>query len=177
MRQHANAKLRTQANRILAAPDTEERDQVYQRLLAAFDLPGNPVRGRSLFQEKCASCHRFGGQGYALGPDLASVRNSGPEKWLMNLIDPNRESLPQYLAYLVEKRDGTSYMGIITEETDRHLRLSLPFGIEQIIPRSQVKTLRSLNQSLMPGGLEVGLSHQDIADLWAYTMDPEYARE
>jgi mono/diheme cytochrome c family protein len=33
-------------------------------------LPGDPVRGQRLFEERCESCHGEGGQGGGVGPTL-----------------------------------------------------------------------------------------------------------
>ena len=60
-----------------------EEDRV-QRLgtkidpLALLAMPGNADRGRELFAKpkkslQCASCHRIGTQGKAVGPDLTDV--------------------------------------------------------------------------------------------------------
>jgi len=37
-----------------------------------------------------------------------------------------------------------------------------------VIPRDQIETVASTGISLMPEGLEKGLSHQDLADLIAF---------
>jgi len=42
------------------------------------------------------------------------------------------------------------------------------YGKEDIVPRSQIRKMRSQGQSLMPEGLEVGLTPQDLADLLEY---------
>ena len=43
--------------------------------------------------------------------------------------------------------------------------LSRSATLPKSINRDQLKSLTSLDQSLMPNGLEAGLTHQNIADL------------
>jgi hypothetical protein len=43
--------------------------------------------------------------------------------------------------------------------------LRLPFGKESVIPRANIASMRSRGQSMMPDGLEGGLTPQDVADL------------
>jgi putative heme-binding domain-containing protein len=46
--------------------------------------------------------------------------------------------------------------------------LHTPDGKEETIRRDNIVTLRPMTTSLMPEGLEVGLTKQDIADLLEY---------
>ena len=131
----------------------------------ALTLPGNAEKGKKAFTERCAYCHRLDGAGFLLGPDLVSVRNAGKEKLLIGLLDPNREVLPQYLSYEVETKDGETVLGVLSNETASSVTLRLPFGKESVIPRANIASMRSRGQSMMPDGLEGGLTPQDVADL------------
>lgn len=47
----------------------------YIFFIAYFDAPGDIVEGRSVFSKKgCSTCHRVGGVGTAVGPDLSSLK-------------------------------------------------------------------------------------------------------
>jgi hypothetical protein len=50
--------------------------------------------------------------------------------------------------------------------------MKLADGTPKVVLRNQIATLRSQNLSLMPDGLEAGLTHQDIADLIAFLRTP-----
>ena len=56
-------------------------------------------------------------------------------------------------------------VGIIGSESGQSLEIKVPGVGNQSINRNQLKSLTSLDQSLMPNGLEAGLTHQNIADL------------
>jgi putative heme-binding domain-containing protein len=162
---HRDPDLRQRALRLLAGTVAGDREAVVAQFRPALTLTGDAARGRKIFQERCASCHRLGGEGFALGPDLVSVRNAGKEKMLVNILDPSREVLPQYLAYEVETRDGESLLGVVIQETAAQVTLRQAYGREAVIPRAEIVSLRSRGKSLMADGLEEGLTPQDLADL------------
>jgi len=100
-----------------------------------------------------------------VGPDFTTVRNAGREKLLLNILDPSREVAPQYVAYLVETRDGQDVLGILAADTPASITVRQAYGKETIIQRSNIKRMTSQGKSLMPDGLETGMSVQDMADL------------
>ncbi|HSH94931.1 MAG TPA: hypothetical protein VK968_12350, partial [Roseimicrobium sp.] len=108
--------------------------------------------------------------GYQLGPDLVTVQNSGKEKLLTNIIDPNREIAPQYLAQTVETTDGESVSGVIVSESASTVTVRMAFGKEAAFPRNRIAKLQSQGQSLMPEGLEAGLTPQDVANLLEFII-------
>jgi len=165
---HRDAALRQKAAELFQSNALPQGEEMVRSFLPALELNGNAARGRSIFLERCSSCHRLGGEGYAVGPDLASVKTSGREKMLVSILDPNREVQPAYLGYLVETRDDESLVGLIANETATSLIVREAFSRETVVPRSSVKRIQSLGQSLMPEGLEHGLDAQALADLLEY---------
>ncbi len=168
LKNHRDDGLRARAQKLLAAVAVARRDDVVKSFQPALALAGNPARGKKIYTERCASCHRYDGMGFALGPDMVTVKNSGKEKMLVNILDPNREVAPNYKAFEVETRDGESSIGLVANETPTSVTLLQAFGKQNVILRSQIKKLQSQDQSLMPEGLEAGLKPQDLADLLDY---------
>jgi putative membrane-bound dehydrogenase-like protein len=168
LRNHPDAAVRALAQKILAPPATN-RATLIQSFRPALSLAGDAAKGKRIYEQRCISCHRVGGgsasEGFAVGPDLVTVRNSGKEKLLINILDPNREVAANYIAYLVETKDGQSILGLIASDTPNSITLRQPYGRETIVPRGQIKRMSSEHKSLMPEGLEAGLKPQDVADL------------
>src|SRR3954469_16824044 len=50
--------------------------------------PGDPERGRALFLERCAACHRLFGEGGQVGPDLTHANRRDRQFLLVSLVDP-----------------------------------------------------------------------------------------
>jgi putative heme-binding domain-containing protein len=165
LRQHSDTSLQRRAIKVIGAATNANRDEVVRRFRPALDLRGDTQRGKVLFQQRCQSCHRLGNDGFAVGPDLAGVRNGGKEKLLTNILDPNREVPPNYFGYTVETREGDSHAGLIMNETASSVTVRQPLGIEVVVAREQIARMQASKLSLMPEGLEEGLTNQDLADL------------
>jgi putative heme-binding domain-containing protein len=165
---HKDPQVKQLAQSLLQTTTASERSSILANYQNALQLQGQPQTGRDIFIERCASCHRLGQEGHAVGPDLVSVRNNGRSKMLMNVIDPSLELLPQYTAYEVETNDGESFLGILIDETTHSLTLRQAFGTETRLLRDDIESISSSRKSLMPDGLETGLSPQDVANLLEY---------
>jgi putative heme-binding domain-containing protein len=165
LRNHSDAKLKALAVQVLAAPPPSARQDVVKAFAAALTLAGDAARGKAIFIERCASCHRLGGSGHALGPDLVTVGSAGRESLLNSILDPNREVAPQYLAYVIDTRSGDTLAGVVVSDTAASVTLRQAYGVETIIPRQQIRRMRATSQSVMPEGLEENLKVQDLSDL------------
>ena len=170
LRSHRDTKVRDQAGKVFAVQNETSRLEVLESFSSCLKLAGVPSRGRVTFQSRCSTCHRLGNEGHPLGPDLVTVKNAGKEKVLMNILDPNREVNSNYLGYTVETKDGESVAGIIASENANAVTLRLAGGAEIVVARSNIASMHSQGKSLMPEGLEAGLSPQDMADLLEFII-------
>jgi len=168
LRHHREPGVRELAAEVLAAKPASARQPVIEAFMPALRLAGSSSHGSAIYEERCSACHRLGRQGQALGPDLITVRTNGPEKMLINILDPNREVRPEFASYLVEAKDDESLIGLVVNETAATVTVRQAYGKETILNRSDIRKLQSQGQSLMPEGLEAGLTPQDMADLIGY---------
>ena len=116
----------------------------------------------------CAQCHRAGGEGFNVGPDLTSISHRSVEDILYNILDPSMAINPVYSNYQVETAGGDLLNGILQNETPQEVTLLQANEIKSAIPRKDIKKLRSTGTSLMPEGLEAGISPQQMRDLIAF---------
>jgi putative membrane-bound dehydrogenase-like protein len=165
LRQHSDATMQQRAIQLIGAASTLNRDEAILRLRPALEMRGNRERGKVLFEQRCQSCHRFGNAGSTVGPDLTGARSGGKEKLLINILDPNREVPPNYFGYVIDTQEGESYTGLIVNETASSITVRQPLGLEAVVPRSRIQKIQANRQSLMPEGLEEGLTQQEMADL------------
>lgn len=138
----------------------------------ALKLVGAPAKGREIYLRLCAVCHQRGDDGKDIGPNLVSVVEHPPEKLLASILDPSADIQPGYSAYTCTLQNGEEFYGLVAAETANSVTLKLADGSPKIVLRNQLATLRSQNLSLMPEGLEAGLTHQDMADLLAFLRTP-----
>ena len=94
------------------------------------------------------------------------------EKLLTNIIDPSLDVQPGYFAFNAKLKDGSELYGLITAETGNSVSFKLPDGSTRLVARGDFAELKSTGQSLMPAGLEAGMSAQEMADLIAWLQSP-----
>ncbi len=160
--------IRELATRLLATSTNQDRLQIIEQYSAALSLQGDALQGKTVFRERCSSCHRLQETGNALGPDLLPYAGK-PAQALMNaVLDPNQAIDPRYHNYVVVLDDGRMLSGLIADETATSLTLVSGEGKRQVVLRVDVEELRNTGKSLMPEGLEKDISQENMADLLAY---------
>jgi putative heme-binding domain-containing protein len=170
---HPVREVRDRAARVFTDRIDPDRDRIVTSYQPALALKGDSERGRQLFGKHCATCHRLGGVGNAVGPDLAMVRDKPADWFLPALFDPSRAVEARYLNYVATTRDGKVFTGVLAEESGNQLTLIGPTGQTQTLLRANLEELYSTGKSAMPDGLEKELKHQDAADLVAYLRSPK----
>ncbi|MFM8358871.1 MAG: dehydrogenase, partial [Verrucomicrobiota bacterium] len=168
LRQSPHPGIQARARLLFPTQPSADRPQALQAAQGALALAGRPGPGREVFRRLCAACHRLDREGVAVGPDLFSIRQQPKETILLHVVIPDLEVAPQFLAYECETRDGRLRTGLLLAETAATITLRQAQGVEEVIPRSQVVRLAAGRSSLMPQGLESGLSTPDLADLLAF---------
>ena len=128
-------------------------------------LSGN---GHTIFTTRCSVCHRFAGEGSAVGPDLDAARLSGREKVLGNIREPSRDVTAGFPLGIVETKSGETLSGILANESSGGVILRMPGGVNRVIRRSDIARIERPARSLMPDSLGSGLAPQDIDDLLAF---------
>ncbi|MEY4132411.1 MAG: hypothetical protein RL592_469, partial [Verrucomicrobiota bacterium] len=161
-------KFAAEARRVLVDVIPPSREVVTAKFASSVDQAGDANRGQAIYQRACVVCHRAAGQGMEVGPDLVTVKNKGRSALLTAILDPNKEVAAQYMSFLVQTRAGDALLGVIAEDTATQLTLKMPGGITKTILRADVIGSSSEGRSLMPEGLEGGLSTQDMADLLTF---------
>jgi putative membrane-bound dehydrogenase-like protein len=154
----------------LFGPVPLQRTEVVQRFMPALNLRGTANAGRGIFTARCTACHRLAGQGQALGPDLAAARVAGKGRLLTAILDPNAGIQAQGGAYVVETAAGELLIGLLVNDYPAAITLGQPRRAPVVVSRANLLSVQAQPWSLMPVGLEEGLSAQDMADLLEYVM-------
>ncbi len=165
--QHPSPAVRTRATKLFEAVN-QDRQGVLDQFAGAGKLNGDAERGHEVFVANCAACHRLGGEGNEVGPDLGALTDRSFDALLVAVMDPNRAAEERYLAYTAVSKGGREFTGIIAAETPNSLTLRAAQGIEETLLRSELVTLTSTRRSLMPEGFEHSLDAAALADLFAF---------
>ena len=158
--------------RTLLTDKDENRKSVIQKFEAALNLEGDPVKGKTVFQNNCITCHQVRGQlGLAFGPDLGTVHNWTAEGIMISILDPNLSISHGYDMWDVALNNGTSVQGIISTETPNAIILNSQGGVNTTIARRDIKSLKTMGISAMPVGFEKKIDMQQMADLLSFLRE------
>lgn len=163
-----NAELRPRVEKIFSQATSASRASVIERYRPALSTPGDAQKGKVVYQRECRGCHRLAGDGFDVGPHLATVANREPDALMLAVLDPHREVAPNYLEYVAVLRDGRVITGMVASESAAGLSFRRAQGAEEVVARADIESLSTTNKSLMPEGLEEKISPQELMDLFAF---------
>jgi putative heme-binding domain-containing protein len=130
------------------------------------------TRGKQAFIDaQCIACHRVGGEGGAVGPDLTGVSGRFSRRDLLdNILSPSKIISDRYQNFTLTKRDGNEISGCVTEETDDKLVLIVNPMTNQReeIAKKDIESRVVSKLSAMPEGLLNVLTRDEILDLLAF---------
>jgi putative membrane-bound dehydrogenase-like protein len=154
----------------LFGPVTQSRPNLVEQFEPALRLKGEVGHGHALFLARCAGCHRLGGEGRVFGPDLAGAKVRGKEAILRAILEPNREVQADYTTCVARSNEGQSLVGIKASQSASTLTLRQLDGTLAVWLLEDLQSIQTQSWSLMPEGLEQGLSLEDMADLLHYVL-------
>ncbi|MDI1311880.1 PVC-type heme-binding CxxCH protein [Prosthecobacter sp.] len=176
--------LRDEARRALRYTD-KDTSFVMSTTRPAFDdtaawlklldgLPGkaDADAGRRIFFHSkvglCATCHRHSGRGNVVGPDLSLVSKQGDRAAILrSILEPSREVAPQFYPSQVKLKDGSEFIGIMLRSSSTEVFRDLT-GKERSFPQTDIVKRTELKTSLMPQGLVMSLTDEELRDLLAF---------
>jgi putative heme-binding domain-containing protein len=150
---------------------TPSNPDKYRR--AALNAEGNVERGQKLFSDEariaCSKCHSIDGKAGKAGPDLFAVGDKFTRSDLIEaILNPSATIAVGYGMTIVDLKSGEEVQGIIQELTSDYLQIIGADGKSIRIPNSNIASKRGSTVSLMPEGLQNGLSTEEFTDLIQY---------
>ncbi len=131
-----------------------------------------PEAGRKLFEDECATCHRFGSIGKDFGPDLTTLSSRFQKKDILEaILYPSKSISDQYQSWIVETKDGDAINGLLVSEDDTKMVLKTgeqPRPVEVL--KSNVRSKRISKISIMPENILDGYGMNEISGLMAYLL-------
>lgn len=147
----------------LAALIDKMRGQLYESK-ASF------ARGKLVFENQCAKCHKFDGKGHEVGPNLEGAARD-IEYLLVNVIDPNRVVGQPYYIRTVELKSGRIETGLLHAEDEQSITLKVENDVLKVISKKDIEgKVLIQDKSMMPEGLANNMTVQDFRDLVRYVM-------
>jgi quinoprotein glucose dehydrogenase len=160
--------------------DLKSRLAEHERNAAASQDPLRPYRecleggdadaGREIFTKKpeagCIRCHRAGGEGGQIGPDLTTLHQTTERIFILeSIVEPNAVIAPGFQNVLLTLKNGETVTGILSFETEDEVVItSVVDGKKRKIPAAEIKERTPL-PSAMPPGFGIVLGKRAIRDL------------
>ena len=133
---------------------------------------GDRARGSVRFATSCATCHRVGGAGADIGPDLTHIARKFDSAGLIDaIVNPGSAIALGFGAELFVTREGRPHIGFL-QAAGPTLLIKDGFGRSISLDAGTVADRVPLKSSLMPDPPALGLSPQDVADIAAFLRVP-----
>ncbi len=130
---------------------------------------GNAEEGKKIFVERvevsCVRCHKAGGEGGEVGPELTGVGTRKTREYILeSIVYPNKNIAAGFENVLVTMKDGAIYAGLIKSETDAEIEVNSPEDGILKLKKADIKE-RQRGLSGMPEELRQVLTKQDLRNL------------
>ena len=133
---------------------------------------GDAARGRTIFFERaqvyCVRCHKVGGTGGEVGPDLSKISADKQRDYLLEaIVLPSKTIAKNYESVVIRDLDGVTHTGVLKQETGAAVVLMTAEGKLVTIGKENIEA-RKPGTSAMPEDLTKHLSKFDVRDLVEY---------
>jgi putative heme-binding domain-containing protein len=155
---------------VRAATPDEKRKEMVRLAELVKSAKGDEKAGKVVFTNTCAKCHKLFNEGATVGPDLTGYERDNLGYWIENIVDPSASIRDEYLAFVVDTKDGRTLTGIIAAQDKATVTLKLPDNQSVRLAREQIEELRASPISLMPEDVLKDLKDDQLRDLFAYLM-------
>jgi putative heme-binding domain-containing protein len=159
-----------------ARPIVKEWTKDEVTALLSRELRGRDYEhGKAMFAAaNCYSCHRFDGEGGAVGPDLTMLSGRfAAQDILESVIEPSKVINDQYAAVTAITTDGRVITGRITNYGDGKITINTdmldPTATEEVSPKD-IEEMEAASISMMPTGLLNTLNESELLDLFAFLL-------
>jgi len=163
-----NAELKKRYEKYQASLPADNEAAPFQIALTG----GDGVLGKKVFFEnekvQCSRCHKIGGKGGEVGPDLSKVAATRDRAYLLeSIILPNTQITQGYEGSIVLLKTGAPVIGMVKGEDEKTLSVLGADGKTVTIQKEDIKTRRRQPVSAMPPMGEV-LTAREIRDVVEY---------
>ena len=156
--------ISTQPAKIVAAVMPPKPEATKFSAKDVLALKGDAEKGKQL-AARCLMCHKIDGNGSDYGPDLKGFGQRQPADVVArSIVDPSFDISHGFDGHTLVLNDGKRIDGLILSQ-GRTVSIRSTGGLDQEIPRKEIRENKLLEQSLMLSADQLGLSAQDVADI------------
>jgi len=150
-------------------PASAETDALIKTRIAQHaTAPKDAAAGLVVFKTHCAICHKVGGEGNVVGPQLEGAGQRGIERLCEDILDPHRAVDPMFRMHLVTQKDGTVHAGLVRRDDADSLVLVNAAGQEITVAKDTIAKDELAPISLMPATFGLSIPEADFHHLLAW---------
>jgi putative heme-binding domain-containing protein len=159
----------------LPSRDEQVRRLIEDRLTGFNKFKPDAARGKQVFTKNCAICHKLGGDGAKVGPQLDGIGIRGAARIMEDLLDPNRNVDQAFRTTTLTTMNGLPLSGLLVREDGKVLVLVDNLGKEQRVPLDEIEPgSRQVSlMSPMPANLRDTIPENDFYHLIAYLLEQQ----
>jgi len=168
---HPDTEISTRAKKILelgGGLPSPDRQKVIEELKETLLKDGNAENGKKLFIQHCSKCHKHGGEGTAIGPDLTGFSVHPKEELIIAILDPSRSVEGNFKLYRVTTTDDRTILGILGAQTGTSFEIIDSEAKRHALAKSDIVSMKETEKSLMPEGFEKVMKPAELTDLLAF---------
>jgi putative heme-binding domain-containing protein len=133
------------------------------------DVKAGAIVFRNDKSPNCIKCHQIGEEGNMIGPPLTVIGGKLSKAQLYeSILYPSAAIEMGYETWVVKTKDGEVFSGIKAEDTADHITIKDTDGKYHDVDRDKIGKLVKQNVSLMPEGLNEGMTQQELVNLVEY---------
>ena len=163
--------LKAEAAQVLPLPQGRNAEPL-PPVAELVKRPGDAAKGAAVFRRPevgCINCHKVNNEGVDFGPALSEIGTKlGKDAIYEAILDPSAGISFGFEAWQVEFKSGDEAYGLIVSETDDEIAMKDAKAILTRYKKSDVKSRVQSKLSIMPAGLQLTMSTEDLVDLVEY---------
>ena len=163
--------IKKSALEILPLPQTRNAEPL-PPISELIKRTGDPKRGREIYESQnaaCSACHVVNGKGVDVGPQLSEIGTKlGKDAIYQAILDPSGGISFGFEAWNIQLKNEDELFGLITSETADEITVKTQTGIVSKVKKADIAKRQKLTTSLMPMGLQLTMSTQELVDLVEY---------
>ena len=152
-------------------------DEPLAAWLARLAGPADPAEGERVFFHPrgpgCYRCHQIDGRGGRAGPDLSTTSAAlTRERLVESIVNPSKEVAPQYVTWLVARKNGEVFTGILLDESATGAQTYADAQGRRItVEAGDLEDRRPQSTSIMPADLSRLMTTGEFRDLLAFLRE------
>jgi putative heme-binding domain-containing protein len=160
------------AKLVASLPEVDERmrNLISSRIAGFSQAKADAAAGKQVYTKTCGVCHKLGGEGTKIGPDLDGIGNRGLERLVEDILEPNRNVDQAFRTTLVTTDDGQAINGLALREEGQVLVLADNQGKEVRVRLENILERSVSSLSPMPSNVSEQLEEREFYHLLAFLL-------